>query len=590
VEPLVQSAHVLRARRTAAITRAALSGVAIALVLGWPSLASHQRLSAAGFAFIIVTSAVQLLVPNERWLKIEESVAGIAGLLIVGLGDQRVNILTLLWLAAVATGVLARGGRVHWMGRNVLLTVLFLPIVLDQKVTPQQAGLIVGAIGLLLTCGRLTEELRDLLAQARHDADHDSLTGLLSRPAFHRRGAALDPDQRTALLLVDLDGFGHVNKLNGHATGDALLVSIASLMEAVLGPEAAIGRIGGDEFGALVRAPEPEAMAEQLVTALDERLNVRASAGVALAPLHGHSSESLLRAADVALRVAKRTGGRAVSTYAGEAFGESGTSGPRASLERLIAGEGLKIVVQPIVDVASRRPHAYEALARFHAGSTNSPLHWFALADEFGLRDDLELACLREALKLLPGCPAGTRLSVNLSGPVLLDPRVPALLEAQPDLSGLIVEITEEAIVEKDAGLDRASAALLAKGASLAIDDMGAGYSGLRQITALNPSYLKLDRALVQGIEPDGARAALVEALVGYAERTGSRLVAEGVETREELDVLAALGVPLIQGFYFGRPGAPWPELESHADVNASDTHLTNDLTLPGGVTTVAPR
>jgi len=574
VETLAQSAHVLRARRTAAVARAALSGVALALVLGWPSLASHQLLTAAGFAFIMATSVVQILVPSELWLKVEESVAGSAGILIVGLGDQRVNVLTVLWLCAVASGVLARGGRVHWIGRAVLMSALFLPFALDQRVSPQQVGLVVGTIGLLLTCGRLTRELSHLLEQARHDADHDPLTGALSRSAFHRAGAALAPEDRIALLLVDLDGFGHVNKLNGHAAGDALLVAITGLVREMLGGGATIGRLGGDEFGALVRVHQPQTLAELLVTALDERLGVRASVGVAVAPDHGHSSESLLRAADVALRVAKRTGGRAVSTYAGEAFGDSGASGPRASLERLIAGDGLKIVVQPIVHTGSGRPHAYEALARFHAGSTNSPLHWFALADEFGLRDELELACLREALKLLPECPRGTRLSVNLSGPVLLDPRVPELLAAQPDLSSLIVEITEEAIVEKDVRLDRASAELLAKGASLAVDDMGAGYSGLRQITALNPAYLKLDRAIVSGIEPGSPRAALVEALVGYAERTGSRLVAEGVETRDELEVLAELGVPLIQGFYFGRPAAPWPELPGEADPDAPDPML----------------
>lgn len=576
MEALSQSAHVLRARRTAAVARASLSGVAVALVLTWPSLAAHPELSAAGFAFIIATSAVQILVPSERWLKVEESIAGIAGILIVGLGDQRVNVLTLLWLAAVASGVLARGGRVHSIGRIVLLSALFMPIALDQRVSPQQAGLIVGAIGLLLTCGRLTRELNHLLAQARYDADHDSLTGALSRSAFHRAGSVLDG--RVALLMLDLDGFGHVNKANGHAAGDALLVSIAELMRELLGADCAIGRLGGDEFGALVRAQQPEALAEELVTALEERLGVRSSVGIAVAPDHGQSTDGLLRAADVALRVAKRTGGRAVSTYAGEAFGDSRTSGPRASLERLIAGEGLKIVVQPIVDVATGVPHAYEALARFHAGSTNSPLHWFALADEFGLRDELELACLREALKLLPDCPPGTRLSVNLSGPVLLDPRVPELLAAQPDLSTLIVEITEEAIVEQDLRLDRASAELLAKGASLAVDDMGSGYSGLRQITALNPAYLKLDRALVSGIEPGSARAALVEALVGYAARTGSYLVAEGVETREELDVLAELGVPLIQGFYFGRPAAPWPELVPVQDEDTADPMIAPRL------------
>ncbi|MEA2403574.1 MAG: hypothetical protein QOE08_221, partial [Thermoleophilaceae bacterium] len=95
----------------------------------------------------------------------------------------------------------------------------------------------------------------------------------------------------------------------------------------------------------------------------------------------------------------------------------------------------------------------------------------------------------------------------------------------------------------------------------LAVDDMGAGYSGLRQITALDPTYLKLDRSLVRDIETDSDRAALLGALVGYANHTGSRIVAEGVETETELATIRALGIPLIQGYYFGKPGPPWPKV-----------------------------
>ena len=119
--------------------------------------------------------------------------------------------------------------------------------------------------------------------------------------------------------------------------------------------------------------------------------------------------------------------------------------------------------------------------------------------------------------------------------------------------------------MQSEAQLHTAIAPLRERGVRLAVDDMGAGYSGLRQITTVQPSYLKLDRSLVSGIDRDGDRAALVKALVGYAEHVGSLLVAEGIEHAEELAALIELGVPLAQGFYLGRPAAPWPDVQLSA-------------------------
>jgi hypothetical protein len=258
--PVEASAHVLRARRTAAVARAGLAFAGIALVALHPALARHPLAAAGGFAFIVLTSTVQLVAPRLRWLKVEESVAGLAGILIVGSGDERVNVLTLLWLAAVASGVLARGGRVHWIGSSVLLSALILPIVLDGRITAEHLGLCVATIGLLLTCGRLTRELNHLLERARHDADHDGLTGALSRTAFRAVLDKLEGMNRAgdaALLLIDLDNFGATNKQRGHAAGDALLRDTALALREVLGPDVRIGRLGGDEFGALVPGDEP---------------------------------------------------------------------------------------------------------------------------------------------------------------------------------------------------------------------------------------------------------------------------------------------------------------------------------------------
>ncbi len=126
-----------------------------------------------------------------------------------------------------------------------------------------------------------------------------------------------------------------------------------------------------------------------------------------------------------------------------------------------------------------------------------SPLQWFSLADELGEREALERACLREALELFCRRPAHTSLSVNLSAPALLDRRTLRMLDHMPDLTGLIIEVTEETLVHDDSQLSAAMEPLRERGALMAVDDIGAGYSGLSQITAVHPSYLKLDRSLV---------------------------------------------------------------------------------------------
>jgi diguanylate cyclase (GGDEF)-like protein len=432
---------------------------------------------------------------------------------------------------------------------------------------------------LLLTCGRVTRELRLLHDRARHEADHDALTGVFTRRRFraeleHLVSAATPEGVRdaragtTALLLVELDHFRAINKSAGHAAGDTLLCQVAERLVATLGEHAVVGRLGGDEFAAIVHAADPAAFAGELRQGMREYPGVCVSLGVALVPQSGGDCDGLLRAADVALRVAKRAGGGGVSVYVGESLGDSGDA--QESLERLIAGDGISVAVQPIVSVANGTVHAYEALARFTSGPISDPLHWFALADELGMRDELELACLAAALRVFSQRPDGVGLTINLSGQLLLDPRVSAQLDALPTLAGLILELTENSVIRDDDGVGAAISRLRARGARFAIDDVGAGYSGLRQITVLHPEYLKLDRSLVTGVDRDRDRAALVGAMVSWGLATGGHLVAEGVETEAELDVLVSVGVPLVQGYYFARPSWPWPEIRAPRSLTAT--------------------
>jgi diguanylate cyclase (GGDEF)-like protein len=560
------SAGIRRARRTAACARAVMATAAILAIVTEPAEAgvgSSGHWALAGFAVMLATAAVQLLIPGRGLLAVEESLAPVSALLIIGAGPAQVTIVSLLWLAAVACGVLARGGRQHWVGRALRLLSLALPLIMHPGLHQPFADLCLAAIALLLTCGRVTRELRTIAEHARWEADHDGLTGAFSRPAFR---AALDAlataehaDSNAALFMIDLDHFRSINKARGHAAGDAVLSMVADRLRAVATDGPLLGRLGGDEFAVVVRAPDAESTARTLVEEL--RQTVPLSIGVARVGRDGHDAESLLRAGDIALRVAKRGGGGTgrVESYSGESLSDDGPGGARRSLERLISGDGLTIVAQPIVDISRGEAHAYEALARFEAGATSSPLHWFALADELDSRDQLELACLRAALDRFGERPPGTSLSVNISGSLLADPRTHALLAEHDDLHGLIIELTENSVVDDTSGLTVHIAELSTRGARIALDDVGAGYSGLTQMMTVRPDYLKLDRGLISGIDSDPDRAALVAAMLSYAEHTGGRLVAEGVETEAELEALRGLGVTLIQGFYLGRPGPGWP-------------------------------
>ncbi len=580
------------------VTRATIGVAGIVLVAVKPSLLPHQALGLAGFTTIVATAVVHLFARRLTALKIEESLAAGAAVLIVGFGNQRVDVLSILWLAAVASGVMARGGRVHWVGRTVVLVALALPIVRDGSLSAEHAGLIVATIALLLTIGRLTLELNNLLARARWDADHDGLTGALSRSAFRH---ALERASRRAseqaplsLLLLDLDGFGAINKTSGHAAGDRLLEAIGELLRDRAGEHGFVGRLGGDEFAVAVRGTDAPALAGELLQELPQDAGdarrLSASIGLARAPRDGGDAEALLRAGDIALRVAKRAPGDGqVSAYSGGSLSGSGRESARGALARAIDGDELTVVVQPIFDLRSGSVHAYEALARFGADGAGSPLQWFSLADELGEREALERACLRAALELFCRRPPSTALSVNVSATVLLDRRTRQMLDRLPDLSGLIVEITEEALVRSGTQLDAAIAPLRERGAKMAVDDMGAGYSGLAQIMAVHPSYLKLDRSLVSGIDTDRERAAMVGALAGYAESVGSLLVAEGMETASELRTLVELGVPLAQGFYLGRPGKPWTHIGDGADAGATGTSK-QPASKPSGVAKRATR
>ncbi len=233
-----------------------------------------------------------------------------------------------------------------------------------------------------------------------------------------------------------------------------------------------------------------------------------------------------------------------------------------AQLSRAVTGDGLSSHFQPIVDVVRGTVVGYEALARFDGFPVRDPETWFAAARTHGRLADLEAAALRTALAARDTLPGNTFLTVNLGPDVLDAAQVREVLAAQGSLGGLVVELTEHARVDSYTALEPAIDRLRGDGAMLAIDDAGSGYAGLAHLLSLRPDFLKLDRALVSGLHRDEAKRTLVEMVGVLAGRLDAWLLAEGVESAEELHCLAGLGVPLVQGYHLARPGPGWPQLD----------------------------
>src|SRR3954454_3199938 len=222
--------------------------------------------------------------------------------------------------------------------------------------------------------------------------------------------------------------------------------------------------------------------------------------------------------------------------------------------------DDLTLVFQPIVDLAGVRIAGYEALSRFPG--TAGPDVWFAAAADAGLGPELEALALHKALAAVPALPADTFLTVNVSPHLLGTEPVQDALATRPDLHRVVVELTEHTAVDDLDLLRRQTDELRERGALIALDDAGSGYSGLQQLAGLPPQLVKLDRALVTDVDTDPVRMALAEMVGEFAGRIDAWLLAEGIETRAELAAFCRLGVPLAQGWLLGRPAPGFAPLD----------------------------
>jgi EAL domain-containing protein (putative c-di-GMP-specific phosphodiesterase class I) len=241
----------------------------------------------------------------------------------------------------------------------------------------------------------------------------------------------------------------------------------------------------------------------------------------------------------------------------------------RGVIAELVRAEAIRVVYQPVVDLKSGMVVGVEALSRFPDPPGGPPDIWFAKAARAGLGPALEMAAIQAALPARSKLPPGVFLAVNVSPATLVSSEL-AEAWGSGDLTQVVLELTEHVPVEDYDAIGRAVAQLRRQGARLAVDDMGAGYASFRHLLGLDPDIVKLDIYLTRGIDSDPARRALATALASFTRETRRQLIAEGVETRQELRALQQLGVNWAQGYYLGRPaplpeapGAPWALVEA---------------------------
>jgi EAL domain-containing protein (putative c-di-GMP-specific phosphodiesterase class I) len=325
-----------------------------------------------------------------------------------------------------------------------------------------------------------------------------------------------------------------------------------------------IARLGADDFALILPGADTRlslAIAERARTVVasgsTNAQQLLCSAGVAFYPEDASDGSTLLQLAGGALDWAKRSGHDTSRRYDPKEISLPTGEEERAELEGLLERDRpLYPVFQPLVSLSTGRVLGYEALSRFPDPPGRAPDSWFSQASRCGMGPRLEAVALRAALARGHDRPSGTFLSVNLSPSALASHEVQAVLPA--DMSGLVVEITEQELANDLDALEAHLAALRDRGARIALDDAGAGYSGLQQVMRVQPDIIKLDRSLVQGVDSDPAKEALIDSFVRFARRTGASVLAEGIETMEELRLLADLDVSYGQGFALARPAEEW--------------------------------
>ncbi|WP_404368192.1 putative bifunctional diguanylate cyclase/phosphodiesterase [Sphingomonas sp. MMS24-J45] len=409
----------------------------------------------------------------------------------------------------------------------------------------------------------------------------DSLTGLPNRAGFSDRLETLlaDPALRAryAVLVVDLDRFSRVNACLGSMTGDELLITVARRLKGALRAQDVLARTGGDEFGILLTLDDGVGDAEQVARRIqsalatpfrlsDFEIRVACSIGIAFGSPEIDDSEELIRHAQFAVKRSKSTG--KTEAYQTQAFDIAREQfGMETALRRAIERGQMRLTYQPIVDLSTGRLVAFESLARWcdESGVERSPNTFIPVAEESGLIVPLGRWAIQEAAATLAqwdarlGGHCGVKLAVNLSAIQLQRDSIAPVLQSalaahRLDGSRFTLELTESALVTDPDRIAGIMQALKDLGTTIAMDDFGTGYSNLAYLQKLPIDVLKIDRSFVTGMLCDRDKIAIVRAILSLAQALGMQTTAEGIETNELAQTLAALGCTYGQGYLYAKP------------------------------------
>ncbi|MCX8474835.1 MAG: bifunctional diguanylate cyclase/phosphodiesterase [Sphingomonas sp.] len=436
-----------------------------------------------------------------------------------------------------------------------------------------------GTGSCLVTLVDQTSELRTEHSLRREMAT-DSLTGLPNRAGFSdalEATISADNAEAFAVLVVNLDRFSRINACMGGLAGDELLISVARRLKGALRGRDILSRMGGDEFGVLLTLDDGPGdalhVAKRVQAALATpfrlsafEIRVDCSIGIALGADNRGEPEDLIRHAQFAVKRAKKSGRTEV--YHIRAFDIAREQfSIETELRHAIENGDMTLAFQPICNLGTGQITSFEALARWtnEEGVALSPNEFIPVAEESGLIIPLGRWAMEEAARTLAvwdvaaGGDCGVKVAVNLSAIQLQRDRIPEMVQIaleKHQVSGtrLTLELTESAIVSDPDRISRTMMALKDLGTTLAMDDFGTGYSNLAYLQKLPIDLLKIDRSFVSGMLADRDKIAIVRAVLSLAQALGMQTTAEGIETNELAQTLAALGCTYGQGYLFARP------------------------------------
>ena len=434
------------------------------------------------------------------------------------------------------------------------------------------------SLGLLITyivSRRVSKQGRQLTLQAKYDA----LTSLPNRLMLVEGLAQKIADTKCndaafAVVLMDLDRFKDVNDTLGHEFGDVLLKEVGRRLAETVRPDDIIARLGGDEFVVVLNGMTQQGVAqiaEKMIVALEQpfrieqqSIDVSASLGITLFPDHGQTPSTLLREADIAMYVAKRSGG-GYTIYAPEQEKMSREDlSLKSELREAIHDNQLVLYFQPKIDHQRHCVMGVEALVRWMHPQRGimAPDLFIPLAEQAGLIGALTRWVLKTALQQLADFHAqGQRLSMavnlsacNLHDAELIDSIISLLQETHVPPQYLVLEITEGAVMSSPKDGIRNLHRLDAAGITLAIDDFGTGYSSLAYLKQLPVDELKIDKSFVMNMYNDDNDAVIVRSTIDLAHNLGLKVTAEGVENRDTWEILTLLGCDTSQGYFMSKP------------------------------------